>query len=177
MRRLKLVLACAFVTSLLSLVLWSPTMASGTTSGTVYSFDLTRGDTASSPGAGMMAAPGDWISVKGSGTFDTTAQTVNASGSFVHYNSDGSVHCQGTWKATGFTSFTDFGTNTNGEEGGVLSFVVTHYCKTMGMTMTGIPMTVTSTVNAPAGSNYVEGITVCDFTNPTGGTVVIQPEQ
>ncbi len=46
--------------------------------------------------------------------------------------------CQGTWKATAFTSFTDFGTNADGEEGGVLSLVVTHYCKTMGMTMTGI---------------------------------------
>lgn len=43
--------------------------------------------------------------------------------------------CQGTWKATGFTSFTGFGAN------------VTHYCKTMGMTMTGIPMTVTSTID------------------------------
>jgi hypothetical protein len=115
--------------------------------------------------------------VRGSGTFDPTARTVKASGSFVHYNSSGSVVCQGTWKATAFTSFTDFGTNANGEEGGVLSLVVTHYCKTMGMSMTGIPMTVTSTVNAPAGSSYVEGTTVCDFTVPTGGTVVIQPEQ
>ena len=52
---------------------------------------------------------------------------------------------------------------------------VTHYCKTMGMTMTGIPMTVTSAVNAPAG--YTEGATVGDFTQPTSGTIVIQPEQ
>ncbi len=175
MRRLKLVLVGTFVASLLSLVLWSPAWAAGTTSDTVYSFDLTHGDTASSPNGGMMASPGDWISVKGSGTFDTTAGTVKASGSFVHYNSSGSVVCQGTWVATAFTSFTDFGKNANGEEGGVLSLVVTHYCTTMGMTMTGIPMTVTSTVNAPAG--YVEGTTVCDFTSPTGGTVVIQPQQ
>jgi hypothetical protein len=59
----------------------------------------------------------------------------------------------------------------------VLSLKVTHYCKTMGMVMGGIPMTVTSTVNAPAGSSYVEGTTVCDFTVPTGGRVVMQPEQ
>ncbi len=104
-------------------------------------------------------------------------EAVKASGSFVHYNSSGTVVCQGTWKATAFTSFTDFGTNADGEEGGVLSLVVTHYCKTMGMTMTGIPMTVTSTVKAPASSSYMEGTTVCDFTVPTGGKVVIQPQQ
>ncbi len=174
MRRLKLMLVGAFIVGLLSLVLWSPAWAAGTTSHTVYSFDLTRGDTASSPSGGMMASPGDWISVKGSGTFDTTAQTVNASGSFVHYHSDGSVACQGTWVATSFTSFTDKGTNANGEEGGVLVLVVTHYCKTMGMTMPGIAMTVTSNVNDPS---LVEGITVHVFTSPTGGTVVMQPQQ
>jgi len=175
MRRLTLVLVGTFVASLLSLVLWSPAWAAGTISHTVYSFDLTKGDTASSPNGGMMASPGDWIKVKGSGTFDPTAGTVNASGSFVHYNASGSVVCQGTWVATAFTSFTDFGKNANGEEGGVVSLVVTHYCTTMGMTMTNIPMTVTSTVNAPAG--YVAGITVCDFTTPTGGKVVMQPQQ
>jgi hypothetical protein len=56
--------------------------------------------------------------------------------------------------------------NGQGEEGGVLSIVVTHYYTTMGMT---------STVGAPAGSTYVEGTTVGDFTQPTGGGVEIQP--
>jgi hypothetical protein len=124
-----------------------------------------------------MAAPGDWISVKGSGTFDPAAQAVAAKGSFVHYSSTGTVVCEGMWKATGFTSFTGFGANAEGDEGGVLSIVVTHYCKTMGMTMTNIPMTVTSTVDAPAGSTYVEGTTVGDFTQPAGGGVEIQPDQ
>ena len=91
----------------------------------------------------------------------------------MHYSAAGAVVCKGTWKATGFTSFTSFGGNARGDDGGVLSIVVTHYCKTMGMTMTGIPMTITSTVNAPPG--YTEGITVCDFTQPTGGTVTIRP--
>jgi hypothetical protein len=177
MRGLKLVLVCAFVASLLSLVLGSPVLAAGTTSDTIYSFDLAPANTALSAYGGMMASPGDWISVRGSGTFDPTALTVKAGGSFVHYNSSGAVVCQGTWKVTAFTSFTDFGTNADGEEGGVLSLKVTHYCKTMGMVMGGIPMTVTSTVNAPAGSSYVEGTTVCGFTVPTGGRVVIQPEQ
>jgi hypothetical protein len=177
MQRLKLVLVGAFVASLLSLVLWSPVLAAGTTSHTVYSFDLAPANTASSPNGGTMASPGDWISVKGSGTFDTTAWTVKASGSFVHYNSSGTVMCQGTWVATAFTSFTDFGKNADGEEGGMLSLTVTHYCKTMGMIMAGILMTVTSTVNAPANSSYVEGTTVSVFTAPTGGTVVMQPQQ
>jgi hypothetical protein len=117
---------------------------------------------------------GDWIRVKGSGTFDPTAHTVAAKGSFVHYSSTGTVMCKGTWKATGFTSFTGFGTNAYGDKGGELSIVVTHYCATIGMIMTGIPMTVTSTVNAPAGSTYVEGTTVGDFSQPTGGAVEIE---
>ena len=119
--------------------------------------------------------PGDWISVTGSGAFDTTAKTVQAKGSFAHHNASGAVMCQGTWKATGYTGFTDFGANDQGQEGGVLSITVTHYSKTMAMIMAGIPMTVTSTVNAPAGDT--QGTTVGDFTQPTGGTVVIQPEQ
>jgi hypothetical protein len=41
----------------------------------------------------------------------------------------------------------------------------------MWMTMTGIPMTVTSTVNAPTG--YVRGTTVAVFMQPTGGIVAI----
>jgi len=45
------------------------------------------------------------------------------------------------------------------------------------MTMTGIPMTVTSTVKVPAGYVAVAGITVGDFTLPTGGSVVMQPQQ
>jgi hypothetical protein len=63
----------------------------------------------------------------------------------VHFSSTGAVMWKGTWKATGFTSFTGFGGRARGDEGGALSIVVTHYCKAMGMTMTGIPMTVTST--------------------------------
>lgn len=133
----------------------APALAAGTASGSVFSFVLAPANTALSPCGGTMAAPGDWISVKGSGTFDPAAKTVTAKGSFVHYSSTGTAVCTGTWKATGFTSFTDFGSNDQGEEGGVLSMVVTHYCTTMGMTMTNIPMTVTSTVDAPAGSTYV----------------------
>jgi hypothetical protein len=152
----------------------APVMAAATATTTSYSFDLAAANTAISPAGGTMCGPtaaGDWISVTGSGTFDPAAGSIRAKGSFTHYNSGGSIVCRGTWKAAALTAFTDFGVNDQGEEG----MTVTHYCKTIGMTMTGIPMTVTSTVNAPAA--YTDGTTVGDFTQPTGGTVVIQPEQ
>lgn len=177
MSKLKILITLAIAVGAFALVVGSPAFAATPTTHTVYSFDLGSGDTATAPVAGMMAAPGDWIRVKGSGTFDPVAHTVKASGKFVHYAADGSVHCQGTWKATDFTNFVDFGVNSDGQEGGVLSLVVSHYCTTMGMTMTGIPMTVTSTVKLPAGYAAVAGITVGDFTVPTGGSVVMQPQQ
>lgn len=177
MRRFKLIVMCAVAATAVTLLAGPPAVAAATVTGT-YSFDLAPANTAVSPNGGTMCGPtmaGDWISVTGSGTFDPATRTIQGKGSFVHYSSSGTVMCKGTWKATGFTGFTDFGTNDQGDEGGVVSMTVTHYCKTMGMTMTGIPMTVTSTVNAPAG--YTEGTTVGDFTEPTGGKVVIQPGQ
>ena len=177
MSKLKVLMVFAAALGALALVVGSPALAATPTTHTIYSFDLASGDTATAPVAGAMAAPGDSIRVKGSGTFDPVARTVKASGKFVHYAADGSVHCQGTWKATDFTSFVDFGVNSDGQEGGVLSFVVSHYCTTMGMTMTSIPMTVTSKVKAPAGFTGVTGITVGDFTVPTAGAVVMQPQQ
>jgi hypothetical protein len=161
----------------MSLLPAAPALATGTTPDSVYSFVLAPPNTAVSPSGGTMSAAGDWIRVKGSGRFDPATHTVAAGGWFVHYSSTGAVLCKGTWKATGFTSFTGFGGSARGDEGGVLSIVVTHYCKAMGMTMTGIPMTVTSTEDAPAGSSYVEGTTVGDFTRPTGGAVRIEPRR
>jgi len=174
MRWRKLILIGAVILGVLEPGLATPIAAAGDSS-SLYSFDLIETTAVSSTG-GMMATAGDWISVSGSGAFDPIARTVRARGTFTHYTSGGKVMCQGTWTATGFTSFLSFGTNSDGQAGGVLSMVVTHHC-TMGMTMTGIPMTVTSTVKAPAGSTYVQGVTVCDFTTPTGGKIVMQPEQ
>jgi hypothetical protein len=175
MRWFRLVLAGAVATGVM--VMTSPALAASANSGSIYSFVLAPANTAVSPGGGTMASQGDVISVSGSGLFDPAAKTVTAKGRFVHFNAAGAVVCTGTWRASGFTSFVAFGVNDQGEAGGVLSIVVTHFCTTTGMTMTGIPMTVTSLVDAPAGSSYVEGTTVCDFTVPTGGTVTIQPEQ
>jgi hypothetical protein len=177
MRKLTLMLVGALTASLLSLVLWSPARASERISNTVYSFTLTTVNTASSPKSEMMASSGDWISMTGSGTFDTIARTIEASGSFTHYRSSGIMACQGTWLATAFKGFRDFGMSSSGQEGGVLSFAVTHSCQTSGMTMTGIPMTVTSTAIVPAYCCYVEGSTVGPFMVPIGGMVVIQPQR
>jgi len=105
-------------------------------------------------------------------TLDPGAWTVAASGTFVHYRADGTAHCKGTWRATALTGWTDFGGNHDGEHGGVVSLVITHYCTTMRMVHANVPMTVTSTLNAPSDS-YVEGTTMGDFTVPTGGSVVI----
>lgn len=55
----------------------------------------------------------------------------------------------------------------------LLSIVVTRYCKAMGMTMSGIPMMVTSAEDAPTGGSYVEGTAVGHFMQPAGGTVRI----
>ncbi len=139
-----------------------------------FAFALVTPNTAVAPSGGMMAAPGDWIQVTGAGTFTPSTATVNAGGGFVHHNADGTVHCRGTWKATALTGWTDFGATRGQVHGGVVSMLVTHYCATMGEVHPGIPMTVTSTRNAPPGSNYVEGVTVGEFTQPTGGTVVIR---
>ena len=170
MRWLRLVPIVVLLVSSLAPSLAPPVQAANS----VHSFNLIN-TTAVSPNGGTVESPGDWISVSGSGTFNPIARTIQAGGTFTHYSASGTVMCQGRWPATGFTSFLDFGTNAKGQEGGVLSLVVTHDCTTMGMTMAGIPMTVTSTVNAPTGSSYVQGITVSDFTQPSGGTVAMWP--
>jgi hypothetical protein len=173
MNRLKALMAVVVALGALALVAVSPALAAKPATHHEYTFDLSSGATATAPAGGMMAGPGDWVRVKGSGRFDPIARTVEAGGTLTHYAADGTVHCQGTWQATDLTSFVDFGANTDGKQGGVLSLVVSHFCKTMGMTMTGLPMTVTSTVNAPAG--YVAGITLGAFTVPTSSKVVIEP--
>jgi hypothetical protein len=142
-----------------------------TTRANVVAFQLAPPNTAVAPTEGMMAAPGDSIQVTGGGIV-TSEGAVAAGGGFVHYNANGAVHCQGWWKATAVTGWTDFGGTQDGRHGGVLSLVVTHYCTTMDEVHTGIPMTVTSTLNAPPGA-YTEGTTVADFTRPTGGGVNI----
>jgi hypothetical protein len=142
--------------------------------GTVFSFALRPPNVAVAPSAGTMAAPGDWIRVTGHGTVNPATRVVRAGGTFVHRNADGTVHCRGTWTATALTGWTDFSDARSRVHGGVVSMLVTHTCSTDGQTHTGIPMTVTSTQDAPDGSSYVEGVTVGGFTEPTAGNVVIR---
>ncbi len=135
-----------------------------TASSTGFSFSLTGPNFAENP------STGDTIRVTGSGTFDPSAGTVTASGSFTHFLSDGSVFARGTWVATGFTSFTGFGGPNNGHQGGVLAITVTLF-PDGGAPVTGVPMTITCVVNAPAGTE--EGTTVDGFTEKTGGLTLM----
>jgi hypothetical protein len=137
--------------------------------GTAVEFRLAPPNTAVSPDGGTMAAPGDSIKVGGGGTFVPATGWVRAGGTFTHYSADGTVHCTGTWQANELTGWTDFGHG----RGGSIALRVTHFCSTMGEVHTGIPMTVTSTRHAPAGSPYAPGTTVAEFTVPTGGKVTI----
>jgi len=91
----------------------------------------------------------------------------------VHHAADGSVHCRGIWAATALTGWRDFGPAGPGRHGGVLAMLVTHHCTTMGGVHVGIPMTVTSTWKLSDGSGYLDGVAVGDFTESTGGAVVI----
>lgn len=68
--------------------------------------------------------------------------------------------------ATGFTSFISFGGPSPGQQGRVLWMVVTHVPNGEA-SHPGIPISVTSTVNAPPG--LIEGTTVGQFTVKVGG--------
>ena len=110
---------------------------------------------------------GDKIAMTGAGSFDTTAGTVVASGSFAQFNANGSV-VKGTWLATSFASFDAFGGPNSGLQGGVLQIMVTLTFQHGGQ-QTGVPMSVTCLINAPPGFTGNEGITLGDFTTPVRG--------
>jgi hypothetical protein len=143
----------------LSLLAFVPAASAATT----YSFQLTGPNTAVNP------STGDIIRVTGSGTFDTSAQTVVASGSFTHRTSTGTLVARGTWTATSFVSFDAFGGPTPGIQGGVLDIIATLF-PSGGSPVTGVPIEVVCVVNAPAGFTGEEGTSVDGFTEHTGGT-------
>jgi len=134
-----------------------PSRASATT----YSFNLGPPNTAEN-------FLGRTIRVTGSGTFDTGAKSVVASGSFTTFFANGSRIHSGTWQATAFTSFDPFGGPNPGLQGGVLKITITLFPDD-APPITGLPMTVTCLVNAPSGFTEDEGTTVADFTEKTGG--------
>jgi len=150
--------AMLLATVLLPSRLVSPVAASATT----YSFNLVGPNTAENQF-------GRTIRVTGSGTFDTGANSVVASGSFTTFLANGSRFHSGTWQATAFTSFDAFGGPNPGLQGGVLEITVTLF-RDDGASITGLPMIVTCVIHSPGG--FEEGTTVGDFTEKTGGTTL-----
>ncbi len=140
------------------------TTASAAGSATSFSFNLEGPVSVENP------STGETLRLTGAGTFNPSAGTVTASGSFTHFRSDGSVFLRGTWAATGFTSFTGFGGPNDGLQGGVLAITVTLF-PDGGAPVSGVPMTITCMIFGPPGTE--EGITLAGFTELTSGTTVM----
>src|SRR5258708_16717148 len=68
---------------------------------------------------------GATIRTTGAGSFDPSAGTVVASGSFAELNPNGSVAARGTWVATGFVSFSLFCGPNPRTTGGTLQITIT----------------------------------------------------
>jgi len=126
------------------------------------SFNLISPNTATDP------STGDIIRTTGSGSFDVSASTIVASGSFTHTTAGGSVVARGTWAASAFTSFEGFGGPNPGTQGGVLTFSAT--LSPVGDSP--VLVTVTCLVNKPTGFTGKEGTTVGAFTVKTGGATL-----
>ncbi len=150
----------ALVAALCALSLMA--LAPAASASTAYSFNLHTPNTAVNPGNG------DIIRVTGSGTFDTSAEAVVASGSFTHTTSSGALVHRGVWVATDFGSFDAFGGPNNGFQGGVLEITATLF-PVGGAPVTGVPITVNCLINAPGGFTGDEGTAVGAFTERTGG--------
>src|SRR5262249_11418392 len=135
---------------------------------TTYGFNLIHPNTAENP-------LGRTIRVTGSGTFDTGAKSVAASGSFTTFLADGSRFRSGTWQATAFISFNPFGGPDPGTQGGLLKLTITLFPDGFA-SIPGLPMTVTCRINAPTGFTGDEGTTIADFTEKTGGNTLFHLE-
>lgn len=122
------------------------------------------------------ASDGATLTTTGSGSFDPGTATIVASGSFTHVLANGSLFAKGTWKATDFVHFRSFGGPNPGTQGGVLELVVT-LLPDGGAAVTGVPMSVTCRVNAPAGFTEEEGITLGFFTEKVRGATLFHLNQ
>jgi hypothetical protein len=111
------------------------------------------------------------IELTGSGSFDPTAATVVASGSFIiTNNSNGAVLRRGTWKATAFNGFCPRGGPSPGIQGGVLAMTVTLF-PDGGEPIPGHTMTVTCLVGAGCNAGK-EGVTFADFAEIVRGATL-----
>lgn len=133
--------------------------------GATYAFELLGPNTAKDPSSS------ETIRTTGSGSFDTSKATVAATGNFARFAADGSLIDRGTWEATAFVSFTDFGGSNPGRHGGALAITVTLF-PNGGTPEVGLAMTVTCAIDAPPGTE--EGVTVGTFTQKTGGLTLFQ---
>jgi hypothetical protein len=158
------VITAAFVVSGIS------TAASATSPSTAFTFNLVGPNTAVGTSAPFV---GDPITIRGAGAFDTAAGTITASGAFTHVSVAGvvipaGVVTPGVWKATRFVSFQSFGGPNPGLQGGVLQFEATLF--EFGIAVaTGVPMSVTCLINAPAGFTGEEGTTLGVFDEKIDG--------
>ncbi len=119
------------------------------------------------------AADGATLRTTGSGSFDSA---IVASGSFTHFLPNGTVFAKGTWKATAFVSFRHFGGPNAGTQGGVLHLIVTLF-PDGGTPVTGLSMSITCRINAPAGFTEEEGVTLDLFTEKIRGATVFHLNQ
>jgi hypothetical protein len=134
---------------------------------TSFSFNLHVPNTATASSGNFS---GDSIRLTGAGSFDTQSAAVVAGGSFTIFDPTGTAVVEnGSWRATGFTSFTLFGGPHNGIQGGLLTITVT-LTPTSGTPLTGQTMVVTCVVFAPPGLE--EGTTVGPFLTKTGGATL-----
>lgn len=122
------------------------------------------------------------IEVTGSGSFDPTARTVVASGSFnITDNSNGAVVSKGTWNSTAFFSFCPRGGPSAGIQGGVLIITVT-LSPNKGEPITGVTMTVNCRVGSGCNAGD-EGVSVtgvagfADFVEHTRGATLFHLNQ
>jgi len=152
--------------ALVMLVLATPAAVAANTT---VSFELDGPQITANPSTGAT------IKTTGAGSFDPSANTVVASGSFTEFNANGSVAARGTWVATSFVSFTPFGGPNPGTQGGTLQITVTLFSG--GASQTGVPMTVDCLVNAPPTFTGAEGITIGDFTNSVRGHTLFHLNQ
>ncbi len=162
-------LSLLFVVFSVGLALASPAVASGPT----YSFDLTGPQTNKDPNTNHT------IALTGAGSFDPSATTVVASGTFAIFSSSGSPLSFGTWKATGFDSFCPRGGPSSGVQGGVLVITVTFFPHG-AEPITGVTITVNCLVGTGC-SPGAEGVTVTgsvgNFTDVVHGRTLFHLNQ
>jgi hypothetical protein len=137
-------------TTLLTLALVLPAVASSPTP--TYSFDLTGPQATKDPSTNHTFA------LTGAGSFDPSATTVVASGTFAILSSSGSPLSFGTWKATGLDSFCPRGGPNPGVQGGVLVITVTLFPHG-GEPITGVTITVNCLVGTGCNPG-AEGATI-----------------